>query len=121
MKIAITASGKTLEDKVINAFDQSPFLIVYESEDGSFSIIEHDLKKDPEGIEMANWVVEHRCEALLTGEIEKKPFYIIADGGITRFKADGMKISEAISKMEARTLAYIRDYKDAPPDHHHHD
>lgn len=121
MKIAIAASGQTLADKVVNTFEESPFLIIYETETGAFKVSDHDHKKDPQGLEIANLVVAEKCEALLTGEIEEKPFYIIADQGITRFKADGMTVSAAIPLMEARKLAYIRDYKGAPPDHHHHD
>ena len=121
MKIAITASGQRLEDKVVKTFEESPFLIIYETETGDFKVIDHDHKKDPQGLEMANAVVSHQCEALLTGEIDEKAFYIIADEGITRFKADGMTVSEALPLMEARKLAYIRDYKGAPADHHHHD
>lgn len=120
MKIAITASGQTLEDKVFNTFEESPFLMIYETRDGKFQVIKHDLEKDPQGLEMANLIVEHQCEALLTGEIEEKAFYIIANEGVTRFKADDMNISAAIPLMEARKLDYIRDYKGASADHHHH-
>lgn len=121
MKIAITASGQTLEDKVVKTFEESPFLMIYDNQTGDFKVVDHDNKKDPQGIEMANTVVSHQCEALLTGEIDEKAFYIIADEGITRFKADGMTISQALPLMEARKLAYIRDYKGAPAGHHHHD
>lgn len=120
MKIAITATGKTLADRVFKTFEESPFLLIYETDDKTFKVIDHDLKNDPQGQALANSVVDHKCEAVITGEIDEKAFYLIADEGITRFKADGMIICEAIVEMEARTLAYIRDYKDAPPDHHHH-
>lgn len=120
MKIAITAAGKTMEDRVFGEFEKSPFLLIYETKDGSINEYENDFEKDLQGIEIATIIKNEDCEAVITGAIEEKAFYLIADVGITRFKGDGMTIHDAIKQVEARKLVLIRDFKGAGPNHHHH-
>lgn len=116
MKIAVTSSGKALADQVFKVFEKAPYLLIVETKDLSLTVYEGA----GDGIDLADKIKEAYCEGVITGEIEEAAFNVLADEGISRFKGDGMTVQEALSKMEARMLEYIRDFKGAPPGHHHH-
>ncbi|WKY47847.1 NifB/NifX family molybdenum-iron cluster-binding protein [Eubacteriaceae bacterium ES3] len=116
MKIAVTSSGKTLDDQVTKEFEKAAYLLIIETDNLSLSVFEGH----GDGLELAGQIKEYDCEGVITGEIEEDSFYALADEGITRFKGDGMAVGEALDKMEKRQLEYLRDYKGAPPGHHHH-
>jgi len=59
----------------------------------------------------ARKLIEHDCEAVLCGPIEKEPFLIIADEGcITRYYSVGLSAGEALKAMLAEQLPLIVDF-----------
>ncbi|WKY44299.1 NifB/NifX family molybdenum-iron cluster-binding protein [Eubacteriaceae bacterium ES2] len=118
MKIALTSSGKSLADQVVKEFEKAPYLLLLDTDNQAQIITE--ISSDSKGLDWAEIIKAYGCECVFTGEIEEAAFNVLADEGISRFKGDGITGHEAIAKMESRTLEYIRDYKGAPPGHHHH-
>ncbi|MGE4509142.1 MAG: NifB/NifX family molybdenum-iron cluster-binding protein [Eubacteriaceae bacterium] len=118
MKIALTSCGNSLADQVAKEFEKAPYLLLLDTDNQAQ--IKAEISSDSQGLDWAEKIKAYGCECVFTGEIEEAAFYVLADEGITRFKGDGMSGHEAIAKMEGRKLDYIRDYKGAPPGHHHH-
>nr|SIP63275.1 hypothetical protein [uncultured bacterium] len=70
--------------------------------------------------ELARWVLQEDCEAILTGPMQKRPFEIVAEEGlITRYDARGLEPLEAIRRMNAYRLPIIPDYEGGTGCHRH--
>ena len=108
MNIAVTTSGDTLESPVFEKFDRTPYLLIIDVETMDYVTIEHPSSPDSER-KLAQAVVSHRCEAVITGLLTEVAFDIIADDGITRFAAKNMTARQALDAMEKRSLDIIRN------------
>lgn len=79
-------------------------------------------KQDPDNLVFAKKVVEHDCEAVICGPIEKEPFEILVKAGVTRYLGSGHTVQKAYSYMNRYKLELIRDYIGGPgPFGHSHD
>jgi predicted Fe-Mo cluster-binding NifX family protein len=108
MKIAVTTAQPELDSPVFADFSQTPWLLVVDVEKLTCLPVEH-LPVPESDCELARSVLMHRCEAVITGNIDEKAFDILADHGVTRFRAFNMSAKEAIDAMEKRTLGLIRN------------
>ena len=106
MKIAIASDQPGLDGRVPELFAGSPWLLIVNADRGELL---HSLSGD--GSEMAREIVRWDCEGVLCGPLEREPFVIIADeGGVTRYRAAGLTVREALARLESRSLELIRDY-----------
>jgi predicted Fe-Mo cluster-binding NifX family protein len=120
MNIAISAAGPDLDSPVHAEFRSTPFLLIVNMEDmtcrsldtGTGDMTDHDL---------ARIVLEHRCEALITGKLSENAFRLLADDGVTRYKGHGLTAREALTAMEQRELNFIRNAEgtDSCESNHH--
>ena len=62
-------------------------------------------------------VLEHNCEALITGTINQTAFNILADAQVTRYFGAGHSVKAALELSGKRLLKLIKD--ECPSDHHH--
>jgi len=108
MKIAITASGSTLESEVFDEFSRAPYLLIINVETMEYVTIEHAVSPDSDR-KLAQMVVSHLCEAVITGTLMEEAFDILADDGITRYAATNMSARQALEAMERRNLEIIRN------------
>ena len=98
------------KDGVIAArFQDTGYICVLDAEN------EQLLKEFPRGemtdIELARWVLEEDCEAIITGPMEQVPFEIVAEEGmITRYNGAGMTALDAVRRMNAYRLELIPDF-----------
>ena len=74
------------------------------------------LKEFPRGgmsdEELARWVLEEDCEAIITGLMEQVPFEIVPEEGmITRYNGAGRTALEAIEQMNSYRLKIIPDFE----------
>ncbi len=68
-------------------------------------------------------MVEHDCEAVISGELESVVFDFIADSCITRYNGAGYPADIALDLMEKRELKLIRNPKgsdECDGSHHNH-
>jgi len=121
MNIAITASGPSLENEVFADFSQTPYLLIVNVDQMECTAIEHTLSPGSD-IKLAQDVVAHRCEAVITGKLTEAAFDLIADDGITRYAANKMSARQALDAMEKRALEIIRNAQgmDQCSGAHHH-
>ena len=71
-------------------------------------------KQDPDNLVFARKVVEHDCEAVICGPMEKEAFEIVAGAGVTRYLGSGHTVQHAYSYMNRYKLELIRDYIGGP-------
>lgn len=91
-------------------FSQTGYIVVIDAETGTV------LKEFPRGgrsdIELARWVLEEDCEAIITGPMEQEPFEIVAEEGmITRYNGVGRRAQEAVRQMNLYQLDIIPDFE----------
>ncbi len=70
MKIAITAQGKTLQDKVDARFGRCPFFVIYNTETKEIQIVDNqDIEQEAHGAgpRTVQRLSEFECNVLITG------------------------------------------------------
>ena len=121
MFIAVTSEGKDLESQVSEKFESCKYLLIVEMENLNVEVIINNFGQS--SVALAEAIVAHDCEAVITGEIEQPAFDIIADACITRYKGNGNKSGDALQCMERYELELIRNVEGTDhcdDDHHKH-
>jgi len=108
MNIAITADGTQLDSIVFQEFSKTPYLLVVNVDTMTCTAIPHTAVPGSD-VELAKTVLEHNCEAVITGQFEKNAFNILADEGVTRYAASNISVRESLEQMEKRQLEFIRN------------
>ena len=120
MNIAIASETEEIDGLVPATFKESPFLMIIDADKNQ--IFHVYGKPDPDNLVFAKKVVEHDCEAVICGPIEKEPFEILVKAGVTRYLGSGHTVQKAYSYMNRYKLELIRDYIGGPgPFGHSHD
>jgi predicted Fe-Mo cluster-binding NifX family protein len=121
MNIGITSNGQTLASKVSKTFEFCKYLLIVDTENlNIISSIKND--KEDRGNQLADEIIKHDCEAIITGDLNTPAFYTIADAQITRYSGLGYSVKEAIKLMEDYSLDYIKNPEgtdDCDGDHQH--
>lgn len=120
MKIAVATNGETLEDMIVEEFEESTHLLIVETDDLSFEIHKNNIEKDKVGLGMTNIVKESDCEALIIGNIEQPAFELLADAQITRYRGAGYSAKDALVMMDNNRLQLIRNFKGGDETPHLH-
>ena len=134
MNIAVSASGPNLDSQVFKEFTQAPFLLVVNMDTMDYESIAH-VPGPGSDQQMAMIILEHGCEALITGRLNTDAFNILANAAVTRYAGVGLSVEAALMAMENRELQLIRNPEGTdecqgnPPElddlrtcsgHHHH-
>ena len=122
MNIAITTTGSTLESPVSPVFAQTPYLLIVEVESMRCTAITHAVAPGSDE-KLARTILEHDCEAVITGDLSPAAFTLLADAMVTRFRATDLSAREALSAMDNRRLEMIRNAEGSggcSGTHHHH-
>ena len=108
MNIAITTSAPTLDSMVFPEFARTPFLLIVNVESMTCTPISHACQTRSDQ-DLARMILEHDCEALITGKLAGEAFRILADQHVTRYAAWDISAREALMAMEERELELIRN------------
>jgi predicted Fe-Mo cluster-binding NifX family protein len=108
MNIAITTLGSTLDSTVFCEFAQTPCLLIVDMDSMTCTPIAHTCAPGSDR-ELARTILEHRCEAVITGKLSEAAFELLADEGVTRYTAADMSARSALEAMQKRRLELIRN------------
>lgn len=112
MNIAVTSDTQEIDGLVPANFKDSPFLMIIDADKNEIFHIYG--KQDPENMVFAKKIVEHNCEAVICGPLEKEPFEYIVEAGVTRYLGCGHTVQKAYSYMLRYKLEMIREYIGGP-------
>jgi predicted Fe-Mo cluster-binding NifX family protein len=84
MNIAVTTVDSSLESAVFCEFAKTPWLLIVNVEKMTCTAIAHSFAAGSDR-ELARIVLEHRCEAVITGKLDEEAFDALADEGVTRY------------------------------------
>jgi len=109
MYIGIMTDRPDMDGKIPALFADANYLLIVDADTGAVH-----AKYNRSGItdsDFARKLIEHDCEAVLCGPIERESFLIIADEGcITRYNCVGLSVSDALKAMRADQLPFIVDF-----------
>ena len=112
MKIAVTCENMEINGLVPKTFKDSEYLMIIDADKNQ--IFKIYGKQDPDNMVFAQKVLDHDCEALICGPLEKEPFELLAGAGVTRYNGSGHKVQTASDKMNRYQLDWIADYIGGP-------
>jgi predicted Fe-Mo cluster-binding NifX family protein len=107
MKIIITAKGKNLDASVDPRFGRAQYLLLYDTEDKSFSVLDNSENLDAAqgvGIQVGQTVVNSGASVLITGNCGPKAFYVLNSGGVKVYTGAKGTVKEAIEALEGGKL-----------------
>ena len=119
MNIAITADGDALDSIVFQEFSKTPYLLIVNVDTMKCTAISHTICLGSDE-ELAQAILDHNCEAVITGKLEEKAFNLLADNSITRFAASDMSVSKSLEEMDNRKLEFIRNVEGTSSCTSHH-
>lgn len=121
MHIAVTTTGPTLDSPLCAAFAHTPYLLIIDVDTMTCTPIPHAMAPGSDEA-LARTILDHCCEAVITGTLRAGAFAILADAMVTRFRAGNLSAREALIAMENRSLDLIRNADGSTTcsgDHHH--
>ena len=108
MKIAISATGRTIESNIGATFGRAPLFLIRDTTTKDVKVIENKARGRQSGIGITavNTVVNEGIDAVITADIGPKAFEIFKQGRVQIYKADD-KIEDAIKLFEEKKLSEI--------------
>ncbi|MCQ2406054.1 MAG: hypothetical protein MJ067_02415 [Oscillospiraceae bacterium] len=96
---------------VPEVFEEAPYLLIFETDDGSLKKVCSRAK----GADFSKETVDCYAEAIVMGEhIGKEAFSPIADASITRYNGAGRRVFEAVQLAVYNRLPIIKEYLGGP-------
>lgn len=110
MNIAIAVDGDVIGSQVSEQFERCKNLLIVNATTMEVTVIPNDDVEDNiSGERLAQKVLDHDCEAVITGLIQSVAFELLAGAGVTRFLGTKYDGAMALVFMHANKLELIRD------------
>ncbi|GAB1410591.1 NifB/NifX family molybdenum-iron cluster-binding protein [Desulfovibrionales bacterium] len=108
MRIAITAHSEDINSLIFQEFATTPFVLIVNVDTMACTPIAHTPAPGSDE-QLARTIVEHDCEAVITGTLAEAAFAMLAKNHVTRYAAGNMTAAYALDAMERRELQLIRN------------
>ncbi len=111
MKIAITASGPTLDSPVDQRFGRAASFILFDTATRDHTTLDNVQALDSAqgaGIQAAEAVTRAGAESLITGHCGPKAFRVLSDAGVRVCTGAGGSVAEAIAAFESGKLTQAK-------------
>lgn len=110
MNIAIAVDGDSMLSPVAEQFERCTSLLIVDTETMDVLVVSNpETTEKLAGQRLAESVLEHNCECVITGLIRHTAFELMANGNVTRYFGRGHRAIEALDLMGNRALEFIRD------------
>ncbi len=106
MKIAITATGKTMDSPVDQRFGRAAYFVVVDTETMDFVVIDNEnvAAAGGAGISSAKAVVDTGAEAVLTGNCGPNAQRTLSAAGVRLYTGVTGTVAEAVELFKGGTL-----------------
>ena len=106
MKIAITATGKTLDSQVDSRFGRASWFIIIDTGSMEFEAVANDnvSAAGGAGISSAKVVIESGAEAVLTGNCGPNAHRTLVAGGVAVYTGAAGTVKETIESLKGGEL-----------------
>ena len=116
MKVAVSALGPTLDDKVDSHFGRALWFIVADSEQDGFEAIDNAVNKGAmggAGTGAAEIVSDRGVQAVVTGHLGPNAFKALGAAGIPGYDGVGRTVRDAVSAFVAGELEGLTEAGEA--------
>lgn len=117
MKIAISATGNTIENLLDMRFGRCEYFQIHDTESEEIKILENKGQNSSggAGIAAANQLLDEKVDAIITGSLGPNAFELIEKAEIKAYKCGNIPISSVLKKYKKGELEEI---KIPGPSHH---
>lgn len=116
MRVAVSALGTTLDDRVDDHFGRARYFLVVDTPGDVPGVIDNSANMNAlqsAGIGAAELLSDHRIEAVITGHLGPKAFAALGAAGIPGFNGSGMTVRDAVAALGAGRLAALTEAGEA--------
>jgi len=116
MRVVISTLGTTLDDTVDERFGRARYLIVADTDGDVVAVKDNSANRNAlqgAGIAVAEFVSDHRAEAVLTGHLGPKAFDALGACGVKGYDATGMTAREALAAYASGSLGELTEAGEA--------
>jgi predicted Fe-Mo cluster-binding NifX family protein len=107
MKIVVSSTGTSLDDKTHDLFGRCDFLIVFDTETGEVKAVKNE-NKDAEsgaGIGCAQIVFDEGAQAVISGKVGPKAYEVLQHAEVDIFLSPpGILVSDVLRKYKEGSL-----------------
>jgi predicted Fe-Mo cluster-binding NifX family protein len=107
MKIVVSSTGTSLDDKTHDLFGRCDFLIIFDAESGDVKAVKNE-NKDAEsgaGIGCAQVVFDEKASVVISGKVGPKAYEVLQHAGVDVFLTPpGILVSDALEKYKEGRL-----------------
>ncbi|NCO40223.1 MAG: dinitrogenase iron-molybdenum cofactor biosynthesis protein [Armatimonadetes bacterium CG_4_10_14_3_um_filter_66_18] len=109
MKVAVSASGPSLEAMVDPRFGRAAYFVIVDPDSMAFEAIENPnvMAAGGAGIQSAQLVAGKGAEAVLTGNAGPNAFQALSAGGLTLYQCFGGMVRQAVEQFKAGALQIV--------------
>ncbi|ACQ54429.1 NifB/NifX family molybdenum-iron cluster-binding protein [Clostridium botulinum] len=109
MKIAISSTGKTMENLLDTRFGRCEYFQIHDSKSKKVKILENEGQNTSggAGIVASNQLVDEKVDVIITGYLGPNAFEIIGKAGIKAYKCESIAITLVIEKYNKGELEQI--------------
>lgn len=107
MKIALTATGETLDAGIDPRFGRAAGFIIYDTSDKSFIYMGNPVKLESvqgAGIQTAKNIIDSGAKKVITGNVGPKAFTTLNTAGIEIYTGASGTVKEALKALEDGNL-----------------
>ncbi len=109
MKIAVTASGKTLDSEIDPRFGRAAYLLIVDTKALEVDIIDNQENKNAfkgSGIKAAAVICDKNAEVLLTGYCGPNAFKTLETAGIKVVNDQAGRVIDAVQQFKQGNVVY---------------
>lgn len=109
MKIAVTCSGKKLEDKLDQRFGRAPYFLLVDSDTMKYTVIDESSDKPTggAGIAAAQNLLDKGVETVITGQLGPNAFRVLQAAGLDLYQGIPVSAEDSIRAWKENKLERI--------------
>lgn len=120
MKIAISATGQTVDSMLDKRFGRCQYFVIQDTETGEVETVENKglISEGGAGIAASQQLIDEGVSVIITGNLGPNAFELIEKSGIDAYKCEEMIIRDVLKKYGSDELSKIQ--KSGPAHHGGH-
>ncbi|CAM3067294.1 MULTISPECIES: NifB/NifX family molybdenum-iron cluster-binding protein [Clostridium] len=109
MKIAISSTGKNMENLLDMRFGRCEYFQIHDTESKEVKILENEGQNASggAGIVASNQLVDEKIDVIITGNFGPNAFEIIEKAGVKAYKCESISITSVIEKYNKGEIEQI--------------
>lgn len=110
MKIAISATGKTMEGSLDSRFGRCKYFVIYDTESEEINVVENkgNTSGGGAGIAAAQQLIDEKIDTVITGHLGPNAFKVIKSAGIIPYQCESISIKSVLEKFKDGKLSKIK-------------